>query len=159
MLRRFKSCPSHMNRIDPKPFYEAAMTSYFLADERLSEHPIDHRPILVWRAAFDTIKRYFSYQSPGVRRRAGALQLFMNDWGDEDIEVASWYMDTAFHPHGRSATMLSKTDMQILGHTGLKIPSTLAYHITWLPGEIERHIDSMCTYDHTIFRPTKDFHG
>lgn len=155
-LRRFKSCPSHVNRIDPKPFYDAVMTSYSLADERLSQHPIDHRPLLVWRAAFDTIKRYFSYQSPGVHRRGAALQLVLQAWcaDDIDIDVVAWYMDVAFHPHGRGATMLSKTDMQVLGHTALKIPATLSEHIAWLPGELERHIDSMCAFDHTQFPPS-----
>jgi hypothetical protein len=142
-----------VNRIDPKPFYEAAMTSYFLADERLSEHPIDHRPLLVWRAAFDTIKRYFSHQSPGVFRRGEALRLFIHDWGDEAVDIVSLYIDVAFHPDGRSNKLLSATDMQQLCHTGLKIPSTLAFHITWRPGELERHIASMCAYDHTEFQP------
>lgn len=143
-----------MNRIDPKPFYDAVMTSYFLADERLSEHPIDHRPGLTFRAAFDTIKRYFSYQSPGVFRRAEALRVFIHDWGDESVDVVCYYIDVAFHPHGRSAKLLAATDMQELGHTGLKIPSTLAFHIAWRPGELERHIATMCAFDHTQFPPS-----
>lgn len=151
MLRRFKSCPSYMSRIDPKPFYQAVMTSYELADERLVEHPIDHRPGLTFRAAFDTITRYFSYQSPGVFRRASALHHFVAAWGDEPIDIVVDYIDVAFHPGGSSSKRLASNDMQLLGHTGLKIPSVLAPHITWGPGELDRHIDRMCTFDHTQF--------
>lgn len=162
--RRFESCPSDVTSIDnpapidPKPFYRAVLTSHAAGAAAIDEHPLEHRPGLVWNGAIKSIKHWFRYRSPGQRPRNALLALyaaeaadFETTYGFDPLPIVVLYIGVAFTPD-RHVPLLAKVPMEASGEVGLAVPAVIARHYAWRAGEREALIASMSVFDHTFGR-------
>lgn len=146
----------HLYPIDPRPFYRAILTDRAEGSALLDEHPIDHRPILVWNAAMKSITHWFGHRPPGRKPRANLLSHYgaACEWLREEIgidalPVIETYIRATFDPK-TSIKQLVKVPMDPLCETGLSIPAVIADHYAWKAGEREALIMTMYLFDHTF---------
>jgi hypothetical protein len=142
--------------LDPRPFYRAVLAGDPDTDALLDAHPIDHRPILVWNAAFKSIKHWFGDRSPGRKPRQGFIDRCAPACVELEAEMSfdaatiiERYIWAAFQPEVGIA-LLVKIPMDPLCETGLIIPSVVGAHYEWKnKGEQEALIMCMYLFDHT----------
>lgn len=146
----------HLYPIDSRPFYRAVLTNRAEASELLDEHPIDHRPILVWNAAMKSIAHWFGHRAPGRKPRKALLAHYESEcaWlreetGIDALPVIETYIKATFDPK-TSIKQLVKVPMDPLCETGLSIPAVIADHYAWKAGEREALIMTMYLFDHTL---------
>lgn len=165
-LRRFESCPSDvtsididkLHAIDPKPFYRAVLSSHAEGGDAIEEHPLDHRPGLVWNAAIKSISFWFGGRRPGRRPREALLDRYAAErasfeamLGFDPLPTITLYLDASFHPD-RIVPRLAQVPMEVSGEVGLLIPSVIGAHYPWRDGEREAWVVAMSLFDHTLGR-------
>jgi hypothetical protein len=146
----------HLYDRDPRPFYRSVLSSTTGASDLLDEHPINHRPILVWNAAMKSIRHWFGDRSPGRKPRQAFIDLCLPGcaWIEAEMHidaatVVDRYIEATFHPKD-AIPRLVKIPMDPLCETGLVIPSVLGSHYAWKnEGEREALIMCMYLFDHT----------
>lgn len=145
---------ARLHPLDPRPFYRAVLDDPKAGDEALGDHDIEHRPGLVWNAAIKTIRLWFGHHRPGNRPRQGLLNLYQQVYGGTydytplPLDVIALYIDLTFD--AKAADELQHVDMQLLCTVALMLPSPIARHYAWRPGEREAHITTLALFDHTF---------
>lgn len=150
------------HQIDPKPFYRAVLTSHAQGGDALDEHPLEHRPGLVWNAAIKSISYWFNGRRPGRKPRDGLLALyageaadFETEFGFDPIPIIVLFLGVPFET-ARYAPLIAKLPMEVSGEVALAIPSVIGNHYAWRAGEREAAIATWCRFDHTLGRLPQD---
>lgn len=148
-----------LHDIDPKPFFRAVMSSPDEGADALEPHPINHRPLWLWRCSMSLIRHWFHTASQGMpsrRRREGLVDLFANDHPDFErdqgfdfLPIVAMYIETTFDPDG-AGPALAKIPMDPLCTTALFIPSTITARYPWREGEREALVVAMSICDPLI---------
>lgn len=143
--------------LDPRPFYRAVLASPNDGDRELGHHDINHRPGLVWNAAFGCIRLWFHGRRPGRKPRQGLINRIADTYAGTEhdpvpLVTIGHYIDITFDPQ-QHVDNLKGQGMQRLGETALLIPYPIAHHYAWRPGEREALITSLALFDHTNLGP------
>lgn len=140
-------------RLDPAPFYRAALTDTSLADQLLDQHPIDHRFGLVFNAAIRTLQQC-TQPDPDDESRTRMLEVLCNDWGTDLRDVFDLIITVAFDPDNPTlSSRISGMDRQDLGQGALCLPASVSKRLHWTPATFEALIDQLCAFDHTFGQP------
>jgi hypothetical protein len=153
VLRRFKSCPSHVSLTDPAPFYDAALTGVTGAALILHDYPLAWRFPMLLNATLTTIRKLlFTNTYPTPSQRDQAIAMFVEDYpGDPEFAgVIDQLIEATFNPV-KLADLMANVDPQDLGGCAIMVPPTIAVRYPWKPGERDDYIAYLCRFDHTAF--------